>query len=68
VEALSSYGKPTMKKYIADIKLEVNVFDAASYEAADEIIDQYITKIASVNDSEIEWDSVNYTVTEVEEI
>jgi len=54
------------KKFIADIKLEVNVFEASSSEAADQMIDQYISKIASVDDSEILWDSVDYTVTEVE--
>jgi len=57
-----------MKKYIADIKLEINVFKASSYEAADEVIDQYISKLASVDDYEIGWDSVNYTVTEIQEI
>ena len=67
MEALSSYGKSIMKKkFIADIKLEVNVFEASSSEAADQMIDQYISKIASVDDSEILWDSVDYTVTEVE--
>lgn len=54
------------KKFIADIKLEVNVFEASSSEAADQMIDQYISKIASIDDSEILWDSVDYTVTEVE--
>ena len=54
------------KKFIADIKLEVHVFEASSSEAADQMIDQYISKIASVDDSEILWDSVDYTVTEVE--
>jgi hypothetical protein len=53
------------KKYNADIILEVNSFEASSREEAVEIINQYISLIAST-EGEINWDSVNYTIQEEE--